>query len=175
LPFPRLERTTTAAGVPAKREKVQCWTIYQKTPILDFQELPVRMHMATVAGAKDRHRNAGQVGLRTFFAIAEKWRLTPDEAMTLLGKPGKGTYYNWKNGQVGQIARSHDLQSRISYVLGIFKALEILYQRPEMADAWVRKPNKAFGGQSALDRMLGGQMIDLAAVRDYLDSVRGGW
>jgi len=131
--------------------------------------------MSTVAAAKDRHHNTVQVGLRTFFAIAEKWRLTPDEAMTLLGKPGKGTYYNWKNGQVGQITHSHDLQSRISYVLGIFKALEILYQRPDMADAWVRRPNKAFGGQSALDRMLGGQMVDLAAVRDYLDSVRGGW
>jgi hypothetical protein len=92
-----------------------------------------------------------------------------------LGCPSKSTFHTWKNGNVGNIAHSFDLASRISYMLGIFKALEILYQRPEMADEWVRRPNKAFGGQSALDRMCAGQMVDLARVRDYLDSVRGGW
>ncbi len=114
-------------------------------------------------------------GMRAFFAITEKWKLTPDEAMALLGHPSRSTFYNWKKGDIRQTtAHSFDLASRISYVLGIFKALEILYQRPEMADAWVRKPNAAFGGQSALDRMCAGQMVDLAAVRDYLDAVRGG-
>ncbi len=114
-------------------------------------------------------------GMRAFFAIAEKWRLSPDESMALLGHPSKSTSYNWKKGDLRQTtAHSFDLASRISYVLGIFKALEILYQRPEMADAWVRKPNAAFGGQSALARMCAGQMVDLAAVRDYLDAVRGG-
>ena len=114
-------------------------------------------------------------GMRAFFAVAEKWKLTPDEAMALLGHPSKSTFYNWKKGDIRQTtAHSFDLASRISYVLGIFKALEILYQRPEMADAWVRKPNAAFGGQPALDRMCAGQMVDLAAVRDYLDAVRGG-
>ena len=72
-------------------------------------------------------------------------------------------------------AHSFDLASRISYVLGIFKSLEILYQRPELADQWIRRPNAAFGGQSAMDRMRAGHVVDLAAVRDYLDSVRGGW
>lgn len=115
------------------------------------------------------------VGMRAFFEIAEKWKLSNEEAMALLGSPSKSTFHNWKNGNVGHLAHSHDLASRISYVLGIFKALEILYQRPEMADAWVRQPNAAFGGQSALERMCGGQMVDLASVRDYLDSVRGGW
>jgi hypothetical protein len=114
-------------------------------------------------------------GMRAFFAIAEKWKLSPDEAMALLGHPSRSTFYNWKKGDIRQTtAHNFDLASRISYVLGIFKALEILYQRPEMADAWVRKPNAAFGGQSALERMCAGQMVDLAAVRDYLDAVRGG-
>jgi hypothetical protein len=119
--------------------------------------------------------NSVAVGMRAFFAIADKWGLSPDEAIALLGSPGRSTFYNWKRGDVSQVAHSLDLASRISYVLGIFKALEILYQRPEMADQWVRRPNKAFGGQSALERMSAGQMVDLAAVRDYLDSVRGGW
>jgi hypothetical protein len=121
------------------------------------------------------HDNSVAVGLRAFFAIADKWALTPDEAMALLGHPSKSTFYNWKKGETGQVAHSFDLASRISYVLGIFKALEILYQRPELADQWVRRPNKAFGGRSAMERMRAGHMVDLAAVRDYLDSVRSGW
>lgn len=124
--------------------------------------------------ARGIQHNTLAVGLRAFFKIAEKWQLTNEEAMALLGSPSKSTFHNWKNGNVATTARSLDLASRISYLLGIFKALEILYQRPEMADAWVRQPNAAFGGQSALQRMCGGQMVDLAGVRDYLDSVRGG-
>jgi hypothetical protein len=114
-------------------------------------------------------------GLRAFFAIADKWGLSNDEAMVLLGQPSRTTFYNWKKGEVAQSAHSLDLEARLSYVLGIFKALELIYQRPELADRWVRQPNAAFGGQSALDRILAGQIVDLAAVRDYLDDVRGGW
>ena len=136
--------------------------------------------MGPVPQAESKERrgirdNSVAVGMRAFFSIAEKWNLSPEEAMALLGQPGKSTYYNWKNGDVSKVAHSFDLASRISYLLGIFKALEILYQRPELADAWARKPNAAFGGQSAIERMAAGQMVDLAAVRDYLDSVRGGW
>ncbi|HXF54774.1 MAG TPA: MbcA/ParS/Xre antitoxin family protein [Hyphomicrobiaceae bacterium] len=119
--------------------------------------------------------NSLAAGMRAFFAIAEKWGLSTEEAIALLGHPSRATYFAWKKGRVGHVAHSFDLASRISYVLGIFKALEILYQRPEMADQWVRRPNKAFGGQSAIERMRAGHMVDLAAVRTYLDSVRGGW
>lgn len=118
--------------------------------------------------------NTLAAGMRAFFQIAEKWKLSNEEAMALLGHPSKSTFHNWKSGNVSNMAHSFDLASRISYVLGIFKALEILYQRPEMADAWVRRPNAAFGGQSALERMCAGHMVDLASVRDYLDSIRGG-
>ena len=131
--------------------------------------------MAITKESPGTRRDGLAVGLRAFFAIVDRWGLSPDEAMTLLGRPGKTTFYAWKKGQVGKVAHGHDLVSRISYVLGIFKALETLYQRPELADGWVRKPNAAFGGQSALERMLAGEIVDLAAVRDYLESVRGGW
>jgi hypothetical protein len=118
-----------------------------------------------------RH-NSIAVGLRAFFEIIEKWGVSNEEAKRLLGQPSKSTFHTWKNGDIGtRVAGELDLASRISYVLGIFRALELLYQRPELADSWVRKPNKAFGGQSALERMCGGQMVDLAAVREYLDSV----
>ena len=70
-----------------------------------------------------------------------------------------------------------DTLERISYVLGIYRALQILLPDPERADVWVRRPNDAplFGGASALDRMLGGQVADLFVVRQYLDAELGGW
>lgn len=118
-----------------------------------------------------RH-NSIAVGLRAFFVIMDKWGVSNDDAKKLLGQPGKSTFHNWKSGDVGdRVAGEFDLASRISYVLGIFRALELAYSRPDLADSWVRKPNKAFGGQSALERMAAGQIVDLAAVRDYLDSV----
>jgi uncharacterized protein (DUF2384 family) len=95
--------------------------------------------------------------------------------MTLLGGVPKSTFQKWKAGDTKGVQASRDLGERISSILGIFKALEIIYQRPEHADRWVSQPNIAFGGQSALQRMLAGGITDLAAVRDYLDSVRGGW
>lgn len=120
--------------------------------------------------------NTIAVGMAAFFEIAEKWGLSYQETRTLLGQPGKSTYYCWKNIAEGlarpsEFAHGMDLATRISYVLGIFKALETIYEEPDMADSWVRKPNDAFGGQSALDRMLAGQVVDLARVREYLDSV----
>lgn len=114
-------------------------------------------------------------GLRAFFRIAERWALSNEEAIVLLGQPSRATYFKWKKGEVGSGRPGLDLATRLSLVLGVFKALELLYRQPEQADRWLRQPNAAFAGQSALERMLAGQITDLAAVRDYLDSVRGGW
>ena len=61
----------------------------------------------------------------------------------------------------------------MSYVLGIYKALQLLFPSPRQADAWMCKPNEAFGGGTALDHALGGNVTDLADVRRYLDAVRG--
>ena len=68
-----------------------------------------------------------------------------------------------------------DTLERISYVLGIYKALQILLPDAARADAWVRQPNSAgpFGGRSALERMMGGNVGDLFVVRQYLDAQRG--
>ena len=109
--------------------------------------------------------------MRAFFRIAEAWGASNDEARVLLGQPARSTFYKWKRGEVGSVP--HDTVQRMSYVLGIYKALQILFKAPARADAWVRKPNEALGGQSAVDRMLGGDVTDLAAVRRYLDAVRG--
>ena len=114
-------------------------------------------------------------GLRAFVRIAEVWGLSVDEQLILLGGPPRSTFFAWrKTPERANLSR--DTLERISNLLGIYKALQILFADPAVADAWVRKPNTAapFGGRSALDRMLAGNVSDLNAVRRYLDAVRGG-
>jgi hypothetical protein len=117
----------------------------------------------------------GAAGLRAFARIAELWGLSVDEQIRLLGGPARSTFFQWrKHPAKAKVPR--DVLERISNVLGIYKALAILLPEPSAADAWVRRPNAAppFGGRSALDRMLAGNVADLNAVRRYLDAVRGG-
>ena len=114
-----------------------------------------------------------EIAMHAFFRLVELWGLTMDEARVLLGRPSRARLYNWKAGKVRGLP--HDTLQRISYLLGIHKALQILYSDPALADAWVRRANAAFGGQSALERMLAGDVADLAAVRAHLDAARGGW
>lgn len=115
-----------------------------------------------------------QAGLRTFFRIAELWGLSVEEQITLLGGPARSTYFKWKKD--GAASLSRDVLERLSYLLGIYKALQVLLPDEAAADAWVRKPNDAapFGGVSALERMLSGHVADLYEVRRYLDAERGG-
>ena len=112
--------------------------------------------------------------LRAFFAIAARWGLSSAQQRTLLGGPPSSTYFKWKKEQGGNLPR--DVLERISYVLGIYKALQILLPDAERADRWITAPNTAplFGGGTALERMLAGNVGDLYVVRQYLDAQRGG-
>ena len=116
---------------------------------------------------------AAEAALRTFWRLAEAWKLNTAEQMTLLGV-ARTTLYQWKQGKVGPLDK-HVLE-RLSFLFGIYSALQILLPVPERANEWLRKPNTApfLGGRSALDRMLGGQVADLFVVRQYLDAERGG-
>lgn len=116
---------------------------------------------------------AAAAALRTFWKLAEAWGLGSAEQSTLLGV-GRTTLYQWKQGKVGVLDRH--LLERLSYLFGIYAALQILFPQAQRADEWLRKPNAAplFGGKSALERMLGGQVADLYVVRHYLDAQRGG-
>ena len=131
-----------------------------------------------IAEAPSRHPDGGDSlsapALRGFFKLAERWGLKVAEQRKLLGDPPESTFYKWKRERDGTLSR--DTLERISYLLGIFKALAILFPQPDRADAWLRKPNEAptFGGRSALERMLAGNVSDLNLVRRYLDGVRGG-
>jgi hypothetical protein len=122
----------------------------------------------------DRRALSGPA-LRPFFRIAELWGLSADEQMTLLGVTSRSTFFKWKRAQ--DVTLPKDTLERISYILGIYKALQILLPDERAADAWIRQPNTAppFEGQSALRRMLSGHVSDLYVVRQYLDAQRGGW
>jgi hypothetical protein len=133
-------------------------------------------HAHAVAGPEVSHTRMSAAAIQAFCRIAELWGLDTDQQLKLLGSPGRSTFFKWKRSpETSQLA--HDTLERISYILGIYKALQILLPEPERADAWIKKPNAAplFGGQSALARMLSGNVGDLYVVRQYLDAMRGGW
>ncbi len=137
--------------------------------------MPTSAHKVSTASP----RHPGQTdtlagpGLRAFFKLAERWNLKVAEQRRLLGDPPESTFFKWKRERDGALSR--DTLERISYLLGIYKALAILFPQDERADAWLRKPNTAptFGGKSALERMLSGNVADLFVVREYLDAQRG--
>jgi hypothetical protein len=100
------------------------------------------------------------------------WEVTDEQAATLLDLPLR-TYRRWKAGDIGRINR--DGKARFSNLMGIHKALRIIFREPQRGYAWMQKPNAAFGGRTALEIMLGGELTDLMRVRRYLDAERGGW
>jgi hypothetical protein len=112
-------------------------------------------------------------GLRAFARIAEHWGLSVEQQRCLLGEPARSTFFAWRKAP-GQASLPRDTLERLSNLLGIYKSLQILLPEEAAADVWVKQPNAAFGGRSALDHMLAGNLSDLNAVRRYLDAVRGG-
>jgi len=131
--------------------------------------------MSILAPSQQRDpKGVASAALQAFFNISGHWSLSASEERTLLGSPPESTFFKWKAEKTaGRLSR--DAVDRISYLLGIYKSLNILLPSHRAADEWVRKPNTAamFNGQSALDRMLAGSLVDLADIRRYLDTQRG--
>jgi Protein of unknown function (DUF2384) len=121
----------------------------------------------------DARRRLSGPGIRTFFTIASAWQLSGDEQRGLLGWPAASTFYKYRAGDVGVL--SFDTLTRLSLVLGIYKALHVLYPDPALADRWVRLPNAhpMFGGRPALSLMTDGGIDGLYQVRRLLDGRRG--
>ena len=113
--------------------------------------------------------------LRAFFNLAEHWQLNDREGRILVGDPAARTYARWKTGQVEPSRISRDTRERLSMLMGIHTSLRHLFREPLRGYEWLRRPNQAFSGASALDRLLAGSIPDLVALRAYLDAERGGW
>jgi hypothetical protein len=112
-----------------------------------------------------------RTALDTFIKIAEAWGLTTEQQIVLLGSPARSTFFKWKK-EGG--ALPGDTLERISHVFSIYKCLNILFPDAGRADEWIKRQNKYWLGQSALDHMMSGTMANIIDVRRYLDAQRGG-
>ena len=109
---------------------------------------------------------------RAVVKLFRLWEVTDNQAATLVDLPRR-TFARWKAGDLGRIGR--DGKARLSNLMGIYKALRLIFREVPRGYAWIKAPNEAFGGRSAFDLMLGGELTDLIRVRRYLDAERGGW
>ena len=114
----------------------------------------------------------GSAMLRAVLNLLRKWNVTDEESAVLLDLPVR-TYRRWKAGQPGRLDR--DMKARLSNLLGIHKALRIIFSEPDRTYNWIKAQNTAFGDRSALDIMLGGELTDLMRVRRFVDAERGAW
>jgi hypothetical protein len=108
-----------------------------------------------------------------FFNVANAWRLRDENARQLLGGMSNGAFYQLKGGRKKTL--DQDKLTRISLLVGIFRALNILYDR-KLADAWVTLPNAnpMFGGEAPAVYMIRGGVPAMTRVRQLLDARRGG-
>lgn len=147
----------TARGYPATR--------YEPSPLVDLVSPSARERLSPAA-------------LTAFFTMIDRWRVRDDDARALLGGVTNGPYYEMKKEMKTQPSGrvlDADTLLRVSYLIGIFKALNILHG-PALADDWVRLPNtnRLFGGSTPLAYMLKGGVNAMQTVRRLLDARRGG-
>jgi uncharacterized protein (DUF2384 family) len=143
---------TAAPAYPATR--------YDPSPVVDLS-------------AKAERERLSPSAIKAFLNIMEKWGARDEDARALLGGISNGQYYEMKKKP--ERVLSADALTRISYLVGIFKALNILYSE-KLADAWVQRPNtnRIFGGQTPLAFMIKGGLPAMQIVRRLLDARRGG-
>ena len=136
-------------------------TRYEPSPLVDLGSKPERERLSSSA-------------LKAFFNIMDRWGVRDEDARQLLGGVTNGPYYAMKKDPEGRVLES-DRLLRISYLVGIFKALNILHS-PHLADEWVHLPNtnRIFGGATPLAYMLQGGTPAMQTVRRLLDARRGG-
>ena len=136
-------------------------TRYDPSPVVDLT-------------SKDERERRSPAALRTFFNMMDRWGIRDEDARQLLGGVTNGPYYEMKKKPAGRVLEADKLL-RISYLIGIFKALNILYGE-KLADEWVQLPNtnRIFGGVAPLAYMIKGGVSAMQMVRRLLDARRGG-
>lgn len=133
---------------------------------LEFRKLPDLTDAAT-------RKRLSPSAIEAFFRIAEHWDLKNEDAMALLGGVSSGRYYELKRSRKGVLTQ--DELTRVSFLTGIFKALNILFSR-KLAGQWVLRPNSnpMFGNAPPLGLLIQGGVPGMLGVRRLLDSRRGG-
>ena len=135
-------------------------TRYQPSPLVDLS-------------SKEERERLSPAAVRTFFNIMARWNIRDEDARVLLGGMSNGPFYEMKKNP--ERVLDADRLTRISYLVGIFKALNILYSE-KLADKWIQLPNSnpIFGGQMPLAYMMKGGQLAMQTVRRLLDDRRGG-
>jgi hypothetical protein len=124
-------------------------------------------------GARAERERLSGPALRAFFNIMARWKVRDEDVRILLGGVTNGPFYEMKRNPDRVL--DADRLTRISYLVGIFKALQILHG-PALADEWVHlaNQNRIFGGQSPLAFMMRGGLPAMQTVRRLLDARRAG-
>lgn len=136
-------------------------TAYVPEPLVDFNSLEERKRLSPSA-------------LVMFFNMMKLWKIRDEDAKLLLGGISNGPFYAMKKHHKNKIL-DVDQMFRVSYLLGIFKAINILHGQ-KLADEWVQLPNRnvLFGGKTPLEYMIAGGLPAMQNVRRLLDGRRGG-
>jgi hypothetical protein len=121
---------------------------------------------------KEVQARLSPAAIKGFFKLARCWKLRDEDARQLLGGVSNGAFYHIKGGKTKKL--DQDQLTRVSLILGIFKALNTLYSE-KLADAWVSLPNTnpIFGGGSPLAYMMKGGVPAMLRVRQLVDARRG--
>ena len=135
-------------------------TRYDPSPLVDLTARTERARLSPSA-------------LKAFFRIMERWQVRDEDARALLGGVSNGPYYQMKKNPSRVL--DADTLLRVSYLVGIFKALHILHAGA-LADEWMRlaNTNRLFRGQSPLAYVLAGGLPAMQTVRRLVDARRGG-
>ena len=135
-------------------------TRYEPSPLVDLS-------------AKTERERLSPSAIRAFFNIMSRWKVRDEDSRLLLGGMSNGPFYDMKKHPERML--DSDRLLRISYLIGIFKALNILYSEA-LADAWVQRPNtgRIFAGTTPLAYMIRGGLPAMQTVRRLLDARRGG-
>ena len=111
--------------------------------------------------------------MKAFVRMMDEWDMSIDQRRAILGDVPKATYHKWASGNAGTLSR--DQLERIGITLGIYKGLNLMFNEQGGRMRWFKGKNDdyAFKGKSPAERMVDGSMLDLYAVREYLDGMRG--
>jgi hypothetical protein len=122
---------------------------------------------------KKVQQRLSRAAIHAFFKLVDAWRVRDEAARQLLGGVSNGVFYQLKKERAKTL--DQDQLTRISLLLGIFKALNILYSS-KLADSWATLPNTnpMFQGETPLQYMIHGGMPALLRIRQLLDARRGG-
>jgi hypothetical protein len=135
-------------------------TRYDPAPLVDLSDPAERERLSPAA-------------VRTFLNIMNRWSVRDEDARQLLGGMSNGTFYAMKKDPDRVL--DEDKLRRISYLVGIFKALNILHGEA-LADRWMTLPNRnrIFGVVTPVEHLIRGGLPAFQMVRRLLDARRGG-